>query len=91
PPTSTNPPAPIRSTIKDYDIKKIKAQIQSQATAMLIIGLMHWKWGYLRPLLLQSILGIKAILALQLVQIHILGRPAIGELARPFKTASPFG
>ncbi|KAJ3015164.1 hypothetical protein HKX48_004745 [Thoreauomyces humboldtii] len=81
----------IRTTVRDYDVKKLVEQIRSQALAIAMIGFMHFKWGYLRPLLLQSILGLKAIYQAQLVQVHILGRPTVGELARPWKVASPFG
>ncbi|KAI8825279.1 inorganic phosphate transporter Pho88 [Fimicolochytrium jonesii] len=81
----------IRTTVKDYDIKKIIEQLRSQAIAAAILGLMHFKFGYLRPLLLQSILGFKALYSTQLVQIHLLGKQPVAELVRPWKAANPFG
>ncbi|TPX64823.1 hypothetical protein SpCBS45565_g05597 [Spizellomyces sp. 'palustris'] len=81
----------IRTTIKDYDITKLKETLRGQVVAMAILGFIHYKWGYLRPLLLQSVLGLRTLYQAQLVQVHILGKPATGDLARPWKAASPFG
>ncbi|KAI9095519.1 inorganic phosphate transporter Pho88 [Phlyctochytrium arcticum] len=80
----------VRTTVKDYDVGKLKELFRSQVTAMVILGFIHFKWGYLRPLLLQSVLGFRSLYQTQLVQIHLLGRPATGDLARPWKAASPF-
>ncbi|KAI8919248.1 hypothetical protein PhCBS80983_g00248 [Powellomyces hirtus] len=81
----------IRTTVRDYDVKKLIEAARSQLIAMAMIGFMHYKWGYLRPLLLQSVLGLKAIYQAQLVQVHLVGTPATGALARPWKVPSPFG
>jgi hypothetical protein len=56
-----------------------------------IITVMHLKWGYLRPLLLQSILGFRTLAAAPIVKIALLGYKAEGELARPFRQPNPFG
>lgn len=52
---------------------------------------MHYKWGYLRPLLLQSILGLKTLFGAPIVRVWILGTAAEGELSRPWSAANPFG
>ncbi|KAJ3003531.1 phosphate transporter (Pho88) [Thoreauomyces humboldtii] len=80
---------PITTTHKEYDLKKLKEVAKSQLVSLGMIALMHFKWGYLRPLLLQSILGLKALYDAQLVQIHLFGTPATGALQRPWKAASP--
>ncbi|KAJ3160458.1 hypothetical protein HDU86_000792 [Geranomyces michiganensis] len=77
------------TTVRDYDVKKIVEIARSQAVSLGMIALMHFKFGYVRPLLLQSVLGLKSLYEAQLVQVHVLGRPAAGELARPWKVASP--
>ena len=58
---------------------------------VVIISVMHYKWGYLRPLLLQSILGFRTFAAAPIVQVWLFGKAAEGELSRPWRAASPFG
>ncbi|KAI8584905.1 hypothetical protein HDU88_004499 [Geranomyces variabilis] len=77
------------TTVRDYDVKKIVELARSQAVSLGMIALMHFKFGYVRPLLLQSVLGLKSLYEAQLVQVHVLGKPAVAELARPWKVASP--
>jgi hypothetical protein len=45
----------------------------------------------LRPLLLQSILGLRTFASAPIVQVGLLGKEATGALLRPWKQASPFG
>jgi hypothetical protein len=52
---------------------------------------MHTYWGYVRPLTLQVVLGIKTVLSTPIAQIHVLGKEATGNLDRPFKVPNPFG
>ncbi|KAJ3292267.1 hypothetical protein HK104_005427 [Borealophlyctis nickersoniae] len=81
----------IRTTVRDHDRKKLREQFVSQLVGVSIIALMHFKWGYVRPLLLQSVLGLRAITQTPIFKIYILGQPATGALNRPWKQASPFG
>ncbi|KAJ3165103.1 hypothetical protein HDU88_004822 [Geranomyces variabilis] len=81
----------VRITVRDYDVQKILETARSQAIAIAIMGFMHYKWGYIRPLFLQAVLGLKGMYQQNLVKVHLLGEPATGGLARPWKTASPFG
>ncbi|KAJ3043471.1 hypothetical protein HK097_001738 [Rhizophlyctis rosea] len=73
-----------KTTFRDYDLSKIKEGFTQQAVGVAIIALMHLKWGYTRPLLLQSILGLRTVTQTPLFKIYILGKPASGELARPW-------
>lgn len=52
---------------------------------------MHLKWGYLRPLLLQSVLGLRTLSSAQIVQVYIFGYPATGDLKRPWKGPAAIG
>ncbi|KAJ3025531.1 hypothetical protein HDV00_012653 [Rhizophlyctis rosea] len=79
-----------KTTHKDYDLSKIKESLTQQAVGVALIAFMHLKWGYTRPLLLQSVLGFRQIMGTQLFKIWVLGKPATGELNRPWKS-SPFG
>ena len=50
------------------------------------MAVMHLKFGYTQPLLIQSIMPLKGLLFDdKIVQIWIFGKPATGKLARPFK------
>lgn len=55
------------------------------------MAFMHLYMKYTNPLLMQSILPFKSALEQNIVQIHVLGKAASGDLKRPFKAASMFG
>lgn len=81
----------VEMTIQEYDLSKAKEMINGLFMPLGIISLMHWKWEYVRPLVMQSIMMPKTIITSQLFQIYILGKPATGKLQRPWvKPASPF-
>ena len=46
---------------------------------------------YTQPLFIQALMGLKALYDAKPVAIHILGRPAEGDLKRPFKVGGMFG
>jgi len=81
----------IETTNKDYDIAEIKKVINSTLVAMGILGVMHLQFKFVQPLFIQSILPIKNTIAHKVVQIHLWGLKAEGDLKRPFKVDSPFG
>jgi hypothetical protein len=56
-----------------------------------MMAFMHLYMKYTNPLLIQSILPFKSALEQNIVQIHVFGKPAAGDLKRPFKVASMFG
>ncbi|KAJ3324077.1 hypothetical protein HDV06_000618 [Boothiomyces sp. JEL0866] len=90
-PFSTEEPALTRTTFEEYDIGQIKTLLFQTFTGIAIIGFMHFKWGYLRPLLLQSVLGLRTLSSAPLVQVWVFGKEATGDLARPWKAANPLG
>ncbi|KAI9357003.1 inorganic phosphate transporter Pho88 [Zopfochytrium polystomum] len=75
----------VDTTVKDHDIGKSNEQLQQLVLTLGIMGFMHFQWGYLRPLLLQSVLGLRTLWVHPLVQIYIRGLPATGDLKRPWK------
>lgn len=56
-----------------------------------MMGFMHIYLKYTQPLFIQALMGLKNLYDAKLVAIHVLGKPATGDLQRPFKTAGMFG
>ena len=56
---------------------------------MCIISLMHFKWQFVRPLVLQSVMMPMTMAKSQLFKIYILGQPAEGDLERSLGIAPP--
>lgn len=75
------------TTVKEYDLKQIDAQIKSIFTGLAMMGFMHVYMKYTNPLVMQSISSVKSALETNIVKIHLWGTPASGDLKRPFKAA----
>ena len=56
-----------------------------------MMAVMHIYFKFTQPLFIQALMGFKTLYDAKLVAIHILGKPATGDLKRPFKVASMFG
>lgn len=56
-----------------------------------MMAVMHIYFKFTQPLFIQALMGLKNIYDAKPVAIHILGKPATGDLKRPFKVASMFG
>jgi len=56
-----------------------------------MMGVMHFYFHFTQPLFVQTLMGVKNLYDAKPVAIHILGKPAVGDLKRPFKTAGMFG
>jgi hypothetical protein len=52
-----------------------------------MMAFLHGYLHYTQPLFIQSLMGAKGLYDAKIVQIHILGKPAEGDLKRPFKGA----
>lgn len=79
------------TTVRDYDLEQIDSSIKSIYTGLLMMGFMHLYMKYTNPLFMQTISPIKAALEHKEVSIHLFGKPATGDLKRPFKQAGFFG
>ena len=66
-------------------MSQVKSLFFQTVLGAAVVVFMHVKWGYLRPLLLQSVLGLKTLAAAPIVQVYVLGYKPEGELARPWK------
>ena len=77
-------------TIMEYDLEELQKVAKQALISFAIIMTIHSYWGYIQPLILQSILPYRNLLGSPLFQIHILGRPTNGVLRRPWKDPNPF-
>ena len=68
----------------------ILSQIKGAYTGIAIIAVMHLYFKFTQPLFMQSVLGLKGLYESKMVQLYILGKPAEGDLKRPFKSAAGF-
>lgn len=87
---SQEEPKPVTTTNMDYDKQQMRTLIKGQVMGLGMMGVMHLYFKYTNPLLIQSILPLKSALEANLVKIHVFGKPATGELQRPFKAANSF-
>ncbi|KAF9049113.1 inorganic phosphate transporter [Panaeolus papilionaceus] len=90
-PMSQEEPKLVTTTVRDYDLTETSKALRSVYMGVLMMGVMHIYFKFTQPLFIQSLMGLKNIYDAKVVAIHLLGKPATGELKRPFKVASMFG
>ncbi|KAF9916617.1 hypothetical protein BX616_003330 [Lobosporangium transversale] len=89
-PLSGEQPKLITTTVMAYDLEQ-NAQAQKQALiGLALMVFLHFQFGVIRPLVVQSILPVKNALQSKWAQVHLFGKPAEGELKRPWKADNPF-
>lgn len=73
-------------TISEYDSAELRKLIQQTVFSVLLLSFLHYKYEYIQPLILQSILPLKNLYSTPLFKIFILGRNAETEkeLKRPW-------
>jgi len=81
----------MQQTPQEYDLSKLGEQIQQMVIGFLVLGFIHYKWGYVLPLVLQTVTTPMQVLDSPLVKIHVGGRESKGDLKRPFPPPNPFG
>ena len=82
---SDKAPEKKKTTIFQYDTDKLREfSFQRTVLPSMIIIFVHFKFGSVVPLMLQSMNSLIGLFSFELVQIHLMGRPAVGKLARPF-------
>ncbi|KAI9227527.1 MAG: inorganic phosphate transport protein PHO88 [Piptocephalis tieghemiana] len=89
PPFTNEPGKKIVTTVQDYDTAQIWTQLQQTLMGVGIMGFMHYKWGYVQPLVFQCIIPLKTFFSTQLVQVHLFGKEALGDLRRPWAKENP--
>ncbi len=78
-------PKLVTTTIQEYDNSQLQSQYKSQLMGVAMMAFMHLYLKYTNPLLIQSLIPVKGALEGNLVKVHIFGKPAAGELKRPWK------
>ncbi|KAJ5765213.1 Phosphate transporter (Pho88) [Penicillium odoratum] len=81
---------PVTTTNMDYDKGQVRQMFRTQLMGVGMMAVMHFYMKYTNPLLIQSIIPLKGAFESNLVKIHVFGKPATGDLARPFKNAGGF-
>ncbi|KAI8068502.1 inorganic phosphate transporter Pho88, partial [Gongronella butleri] len=79
----------IETTHVEYDVAQVKQLIQSTLTSVVMISVMHWQFKFTQPLLMQSIMPFKNLLASKVALLYIWKDPATGSLQRPFVAENP--
>lgn len=78
-------PKLVTTTIQEYDNSQLKSLFKSQLMGVGMMGVMHIYFKYTNPLLIQSIIPLKGAFEGNLIKIHLFGKPAAGDLKRPWK------
>ena len=89
-PFDDTPQTTTETTVAEYDISQTNAQFTQMASSAAIIGFLHFYWGYLPPLIMQGLMGVKNLWAVPVFRIWILNEEPLGELSRPFKVKNMF-
>lgn len=72
-------------TIMEYDLRQLSSARWSWVTSSCFLAAVHYHMESVSPLVMSALMGIIRLLSEDpLVQIHLLGSPAVGKLTRPF-------
>jgi hypothetical protein len=75
----------------EYDTEEVKKALQQLLFGGALTSFLVYQFNFSQVLLIQSIMLLRTAYGNPLVQVHLLGRPADGKLARPFKVENPMG
>ncbi|PCH42704.1 inorganic phosphate transporter [Wolfiporia cocos MD-104 SS10] len=81
----------VTTTVKDYDLSETSKLMKGVWTGIAMMAFMHGYLKYTQPLFVQALMGLKGLYDAKPVAIHILGKPAEGDLKRPFKAGGLMG
>lgn len=87
---STEEPKAVTTTVQAYDKQQLRGLYKGQLMGVGMMAVMHLYFKYTNPLLVQSIIPLKGAFEGNLVKVHLLGKPASGDLKRPWKAAQGF-
>lgn len=89
---STGEKAKKTYTYMGYDFKQTVSKLGTMAVGLCVTCGVYWKWGYVQPLLIQSIMQPLNLTSDPLFKIHFLGSDdSKGDTKRPFKVDKPPG
>jgi len=85
-PMAQEPGALVTTTYRDYDLQQTSVLLRGAYMGVAMMAFMHLYLKYTQPLFMQALMGLKGVYDAKPIAIHILGKPAEGDLKRPFKT-----
>ncbi|CAI5730135.1 unnamed protein product [Peronospora destructor] len=71
-------------TVAEHDQRMIVKDIQRYALGTTMTVLLHWKWGFFPPLVIQAITQPFNLFQSPVVKVTLLGEKAWGDLRRPW-------
>ncbi|KAG9103000.1 hypothetical protein FRC06_000535 [Ceratobasidium sp. 370] len=75
----------VTTTVRDYDLAETSKLVRGVYMGVLMMAFLHGYMKYTQPLFIQGLMGLKNLIEAKPVAIHIFGKPAEGDLKRPFK------
>jgi len=88
---STEPGKLVKTTVREYDLSETGKLLRAVYLGIAFMGVMHLYFKFTQPLFTQTVMGLKGIYDAKPIRIHVLGKPAEGDLKRPFQGSSMFG
>ncbi|EIN03490.1 inorganic phosphate transporter [Punctularia strigosozonata HHB-11173 SS5] len=77
----------VTTTVRDYDLSETSKLLRGAYIGIAMMAFLHGYLGYTQPLFIQALMGLKNLFDAKPVAIHLFGKPAEGDLKRPFKGA----
>ncbi|KAG7388889.1 hypothetical protein PHYPSEUDO_011723 [Phytophthora pseudosyringae] len=71
-------------TVAEHDQRVVMKEIQRYALGTAVTVLVHWKWGFFPPLVIQTVTQPFNLFQANIVKVTLLGERAWGELRRPW-------
>lgn len=81
---------PVETTNQHYDLLQLRQLLKPCIMTPIIVTLLHLYWGFVPPLILQSLMNVATISTSELFRIYVLGA-SDKSVQRPFKPAPGFG
>lgn len=81
----------VTTTVRDYDLSETSKLLRGAYFGIAMMAFFHFYLKYTQPLFVQALMGLKNLYDAKPVAIHIFGKPADGDLKRPWKAQSMLG
>ncbi|KAI0723705.1 inorganic phosphate transporter [Fomitopsis betulina] len=81
----------VTTTVREYDLTETSKLIRSVYMGVAMMAFMHIYMKFTQPLFVQALMGLKNVYDAKPIALYILGRPAEGDLKRPFKAGGFMG
>ncbi|KAI8333303.1 inorganic phosphate transporter Pho88 [Chlamydoabsidia padenii] len=82
----------IVTSFAEYDKNEVWKGLKQSGIGLAMVTFLHFKFGYVQPLIIQAILGFKIFFTTKEARIHLFNQSnSSGDLKRPFRVESPFG